>query len=151
MSKRSDDAAVLVKTGADRTDLSAVSPSRFVGQSLSLRVLPGVVIAVGVSTAVSNASRLPLGVFLMAFGVFTSLAIPWRFAVVDEGIAMWFGFGKRRFLAKDDLTVRVEFGDVQVVPHMEHFGYLLTDGITNRCVPDLTAVLEEHGFRVRRS
>ena len=93
MSKRSDDAAVLVKTGADRTDLSAVSPSRFVGQTLSLRVLPGVVIAVGVSTALSNASRLPLGVFLMAFGVFTSLAIPWRFAVVDEGIAMWFGFG----------------------------------------------------------
>jgi hypothetical protein len=150
VAKRNEDAAV-VKREARSTDLSAVSPSRFVGQSLSLRVLPWMVIAVGVSTVVSNASRLAVGVFLVAFGAFASLAIPWRFVVVDEGIAMWFGFGKRRFLARDDVTVRVECGDVQVVPSSKHFGYLLTDGITNRRVPDLTAVLEEHGFDVLRS
>ncbi len=146
MSKRSEDPAV-----ARRTELPAVNPSRFVGQSLSLRVLPWMVIAVGLSTAVSNASRLPLGVCLVAFGAFASMAIPWRFIVVDEGIAMWFGFGKRRFLVRDDVTVRVEFGDVQVVPNSEHFGYLLTDGITNRRVPTLSAVLEEHGFQILRS
>ena len=150
MSKRSDPAAV-VERAVRGTDLSAVSPSRFVGRSLALRFLPGMVIAVGVSTVVSNANRVLVGVCLVAFGGFASLASPWRCVVVDEGSAMWFGFGKRRFLARDDVTVRVERGDVQVVTNSQRFGYLLTDGITNRRVPDLTVVLEEHGFCVRRS
>jgi len=128
-----------------------VSTSRFIGQSLPLRFLPWLVIVVGFCTAISNASPLPVGLFLVALGVFARLALPWRFVIVDEGIALWFGFGKRRFLARDDITVRVEFGDLRVVPNSEHFGYLLTDGITNRRVPALRAVLEEHGFRVLRS
>jgi len=98
--KRHDDAAVVTR-GARSPDLSAVSPSRFVGRSLTLRVLPWMVIAVGVSTVGSKANRLAVGVFPVAFGAFASLAIPWRLVVVDEGIgAMWFGLGKRRFLAR---------------------------------------------------
>jgi hypothetical protein len=128
-----------------------VSPSRFTGQSRTLRFLPWLLIGVGFSIAVSNASSLPLGLFLLAVGAFARVALPWRFVVVDEGIALWFGFGKRRFLARDNLTVRVEVGGVRVLPASERFGYLLTDGINNRRVPILRAVLEEHGFRVVRS
>jgi hypothetical protein len=128
----------------------AAGPSRFIGQSLPLRFVPWVLIVVGFCTAISNANRL-VGVFLVVFGVFATLALPWRFVVVDEGIALWFGFGKRRFLARDDVTVRVELGDVRVVASSEHFGHLLTDGVSNRRVPILRAVLEEHGFRVLRS
>jgi hypothetical protein len=69
---------------------------------------------------------------------------------VDEGIALWFGFGKRRFLARDDVTVRVDLAGVRVLPDSEHFGYPLTDGISNRRLVILRAVLEELGFRVLR-
>ena len=135
-------------SSGSRPNQPATSPPRFVGQNLALRLLSWLVIAVGFCTAISNPSPVPVGVFLLALGAFAKLALPWRFVVVDEGIALWFGFGKRRFLARDDVTVRVDVGDIRVVPNSEHFGYLLTDGISNRRVPVLKAVLEEHGFRV---
>ena len=37
-------------------------------------------------------------------------ALPWRFAVLDEGIALWFPFGRRLFLPKEEVTVRVNTG-----------------------------------------
>jgi hypothetical protein len=129
----------------------ATSPPRFVGRSLALRFLPWLLIAVGLLTAIANAGAVLFGVFLVVLGVFARVALPWRFVVVDEGVALWFGFGRRRFLAKDDVTVRVEFGDVRVLPNSERFGYLLTDGVSNRRAPILRAVLEEHGFRIVRS
>jgi hypothetical protein len=144
------DASVAVKRGSPQTEPSAVSSSRFVGQSFSLRFLPWLVIAVGFCTAISNGSRVPVGVFLLALGAFAAIAVPWRFVVVDEGIALWFGFGRRRFLPRDDVTVRVDLGGVRVLPNSEHFGYPLTDGISNRRLVILRAVLEEHGFRVLR-
>jgi hypothetical protein len=107
-------------------------------------------IVVGFLIAISNSGAVPYGVLLLALGVFARMALPWRFVVVDEGIALWFGFGKRRFVARDDMAVHVEFGDVRVVPHSARFGYLLTDGISNRRSPILRAVLEEHGFHVVR-
>jgi hypothetical protein len=128
----------------------ATSPPRFVGQSVALRFLPWLLIVVGFLIAISNVGAGVLGVLLMALGVFARVALPWRFVVVDEGIALWFGFGKRRFLTRDDAAVHVELGDVRVVPSSGHFGYLLTDGVSNRRFPILKAVLEEHGFRVVR-
>ena len=127
-----------------------VSPSRFVGQSLSLRLLPWLLILVGLCTAAAGGSRAVVGVLVLALGAFAKLAVPWRFVVVDEGIGLWFGFGKRRFLPRDEVTVHVDLAGVRVQPESEHFGYPLTDGISNRRASILKAVLEEHGFRFAR-
>jgi hypothetical protein len=127
-----------------------VSPSRFVGQSLPLRLLPWLLILVGACTAVAGGSRAVLGVLVLALGAFAKVAVPWRFVVVDEGIGLWFGFGKRRFLPRDEVTVHVDLAGVRVQPRSEHFGYPLTDGIGSRRAAVLKAVLEEHGFRVAR-
>jgi hypothetical protein len=127
-----------------------VSPSRFVGQSLPLRLLPWLLILVGAGTAVAGGSRAVLGVLVVALGAFAKVAVPWRFVVVDEGIGLWFGFGKRRFLPRDEVTVHVDLAGVRVQPKSDHFGYPLTDGIGNRRAAVLKAVLEEHGFRVAR-
>jgi hypothetical protein len=127
-----------------------VSPSRFVGQSLPLRLLPWLLILVGACTAVAGGSRVVLGSLVVALGAFAKVAVPWRFVVVDEGIGLWFGFGKRRFLPRDEVTVHVDLAGVRVQPESDHFGYPLTDGIGNRRAAVLRAVLEEHGFRVAR-
>ena len=128
----------------------ATSPPRFVGQSVALRLLPWLLIVVGFEIAISNAGARAFGVLLLALGVFARLALPWRFVVFDEGIALCFGFGKQRFLARDEMVVHVECGGVRVLPCSERFGYLLTDGVSNRRATILKAVLAEHGFRVLR-
>jgi hypothetical protein len=76
-------------------------------------------------------------------------ALPWRFAVLDEGIALWFPFGRRMFLPKDEVTVRVNFGSSVAYPNpFRRFGYPLTDGLVERRNTALRAVLVEHGFRL---
>ena len=35
--------------------------------------------------------------------------------VLDEGIALWFGFGKRCFLARDDVTGRVDLAGIRAL------------------------------------
>jgi hypothetical protein len=105
----------------------------------------------GVCTAVSGGSRVVIGALLLALGAFARVAVPWRFVVVDEGIALFFGFGKRRFLPRDHVTVEVDLAGVRVRSDSEHFGYPLTDGISNRRGAILKAVLEEHGYRFLRS
>jgi hypothetical protein len=76
-------------------------------------------------------------------------ALPWRFAVLDEGIALWFPFGRRLFLPKGEVTVRVNTGSSVAYPEVfRRFGYPLTDGILERRHKVLRAVLVEHGFRI---
>jgi hypothetical protein len=82
-------------------------------------------------------------------GLVVARYLPWRFAVVDEGIALWFAFGRRLFLPKDAVTVRVNLSSSVVYPEVyRRFGYPLTDGILERRHPLLRAVLVEHGFHV---
>jgi len=134
-----------------KTEPSPVSPPRFVGESLPLRFLPWMLVLVGLCTAVSGGSRAVIGALVLALGVFAKVAVPWRFVVVDEGIALFFGFRKRRFLPRDHVTVQVDLAGVRVQPDSEHFAYPLTDGISNHRAAILKAVLEEHGYRVLRS
>jgi hypothetical protein len=76
-------------------------------------------------------------------------ALPWRFAVLDEGIALWFPFGRRLFLPREEVTVRVKTGSSVAYPAVfRRFGYPLTDGILERRHKVLRAVLVEHGFRI---
>jgi hypothetical protein len=82
-------------------------------------------------------------------GFIAARYLPWRFAVLDEGIALWFPFGRRLFLPREAVTVRVGTGSAVAYPEVyRRFGYPLTDGLVERRRPALRAVLVEHGFRV---
>jgi hypothetical protein len=84
-----------------------------------------------------------------ACGLVAARYLPWRFAVLDEGIALWFPFGRRLFLPKAAVTVRVNTGSPVAYPQaFRRFGYPLTDGLVERRRKLLRAVLVEHGFRV---
>ena len=75
--------------------------------------------------------------------------LPWRFAVLDRGIALWFGFGKFRYVAKENVKVRVGQGSAVLLPrYSDRFGYALTDGLLEHRRALLRTVLTEHGFQV---
>jgi hypothetical protein len=75
--------------------------------------------------------------------------LPWRFAVVDGGLALWFPLGQRRFLAKDRVVVHVGPGTAVAHPlENKHIGYALTNGLVEHRLPTLRAILAEHGFLV---
>ena len=58
-------------------------------------------------------------------------------------------FGRRLFLPKEEVTVRVNTGSSVAYPEVfRRFGYPLTDGILERRHKLLRAVLVEHGFRI---
>ena len=82
-------------------------------------------------------------------GLVAARYLPWRFAVLDEGIALWFPFGRRMFLPRDAVTVRVGLsGSVAYPEAYRRFGYPLTDGLVERRRAALQAVLVEYGFRI---
>jgi hypothetical protein len=77
--------------------------------------------------------------------------IPWRFRVLDDGLALLFPFGRRVFLPKSTTTVRLEtVGAVAVIEGHRRLGYLLHDGLLY--VPDqrsrLRRALSFYGYRV---
>jgi len=124
------------------------SPPRYVGTSRLLRRCPNTLMALGLAQFLFFTERRVVGAVLIVLGTVPALVLPWRFVVVDEGIALWFGFGRRRFLARDSVTVRVDRAGAVARPRGERFGYPLTDGIVERRRPVLRAVLVEHGFDV---
>jgi hypothetical protein len=82
-------------------------------------------------------------------GLVVARYLPWRFAVLDDGIALWFPFGRRLFLPKEAVTVRVGLSGSVAYPEVyRRFGYPLTDGLVERRRMALRAVLVEHGFRL---
>ena len=82
-------------------------------------------------------------------GLVVARYLPWRFAVLDEGIALWFAFGRRMFLPKAAVTVRVGLSGSVAYPEVyRRFGFPLTDGLLERRGTTLRAVLVEHGFRL---
>ena len=86
--------------------------------------------------------------FIFAGVVFASV-LPWRFVVVEDGIGLWFTFGKRRFLPKSEVVVRADLGSpVAYRGPNRRFGYPLTDGLVERRRRALTEVLEFLGFRL---
>jgi hypothetical protein len=122
---------------------------RFVGGTVLLRVLPAAVMLAGLITLASaGIDALPAAAALVLIGVLAARSAPWRFVVVDEGIALWFAFGRRRFLARTDLTVRMDLTGAVARPRSERFGYPLTDGVTTRRRSLLRAILTEHGFDI---
>jgi hypothetical protein len=107
-----------------------------------------VMFAVIVMTGAGRGAFL-YGVLFAVCGLVVARYLPWRFAVLDEGIALWFAFGRRLFLPKEAVTVRINTGSSVAYPEVfRRFGYPLTDGILERRHTLLRAVLVEHGFRL---
>jgi hypothetical protein len=56
--------------------------------------------------------------------------LPWQFAIREDGLALTFPFGRRLFLPRSSLTVRIDVvGAIAMVGRRRHFGYLLMDRI----------------------
>jgi hypothetical protein len=76
----------------------------YVGQSPILRYCPWLALA---AALFALADGSPYAALILALpAVVVPLILPWRFAVTDSGIGLWFGFGKYRFFEKDSVTVR---------------------------------------------
>lgn len=121
----------------------------YVGQSQALHWWPGAMVALAIAGWFFGG--LGLVVVLVVPAVAVGTFLPWRFEVLDRGIALWFPFGKYRYLAKEQVTVRVGHGATVVLPlHAERFGYALTDGLVEQRRTILRAVLAEHGYDLTR-
>jgi hypothetical protein len=119
----------------------------YVGQSQLLHWWPGAMVVLAFAGYFLGGPATSM-VFL-APAVVVAVALPWRFAVLDRGIALWFPFGKYRYLSKEQITVRVGHGATVLLPRRaDRFGYPLTDGLVERRRMVLRAVLTEHGFEV---
>jgi hypothetical protein len=119
----------------------------YIGQSQALHWWPAMMVAAAFVGYVLGGLAAAL-IFLLP-GVLVALVLPWRFVVLDRGIALWFPLGKYRYLAKEQVTVRVGHGSTVLLPRRaDRFGYPLTDGLVERRRLVLRAVLKEHGFEV---
>jgi hypothetical protein len=121
----------------------------FVGQSQALHWWPTFMVVLAAAAGFLGGVGITL-VFLVP-AVVVGVLLPWRFEVLDRGIALWFPFGKYRYLAKERVTVRVGHGATVVLPrHADRFGYPLTDGLVEQRRAVLRAVLAEHGYDLAR-
>jgi hypothetical protein len=121
----------------------------YVGQSQALHWWPGAMVAAAVVGWFLGGAATTI--VLLVPGLVVGVVLPWRFAVLDAGIALWFPLGKYRYLAKELVTVRVGQGATVVFPRRaDRFGYPLTDGLVEQRRPILRAVLAEHGYDLSR-
>lgn len=119
----------------------------YVGQSQALHWWPGGMVAFACVGYLFGG--LGAAMVLLVPAAIVGVVLPWRFAVLDAGIALWFPFGKYRYLAKEQVTVRVGHGATVLLPRRaERFGYPLSDGLVERRRVILRAVLREHGYDV---
>jgi hypothetical protein len=128
-------------------ELQGDLPPVYVGESRLLHYWPPSMAALGLfPLALGN-----LGGALLFFlpALVMSTALPWRFAVFGRGIVLWFGFGKCRYMAKENVTVRAGLGSTVLLPRgAQRIGYPLTDGFVERRRAMLRRVLTEQGFNV---
>ncbi len=100
----------------------------YVGQSQLLHYWPRVMVAAAIVPILFG--QLIGTLVFLGPALLVALVVPWRFAVLDRGIALWFGFGKFRYLAKENVTVRVGHGSTVLLPRRaDRLGYPLTDGV----------------------
>jgi hypothetical protein len=78
--------------------------------------------------------------------------LPYRFAVFEDGLALRFPFGRRTFLPKQSLTIRIEIvGAFALTGPHRRFGYPLLDRIlyTPGHENTLRQVFTERGYDIR--
>lgn len=117
----------------------------YVGESRLIHYWPWCMVAAGlVPLALGNVAGVLL--FFVPALLF-AMILPWRFAVFGRGIVLWFGFGRQRFLAKENVTIRAGLGGALILPRgADRFGYPLTDGFVERDRAALRRVLAQQGF-----
>jgi hypothetical protein len=121
----------------------------FTGKSQFVRWWPWGMVAFAVVQYVTDPRYAPHAVLTAGFGVLFAWLLPWRFVVVEEGIGLWFPFGRRRFLPKSEIVVRAGLGSpVAFRGENRRFGYPLSDGILEGRRRALTEVLAFLGFRL---
>src|SRR5204863_4876309 len=103
----------------------------YVGQCQALHWWPGTMVALAVAGYFLGGPAA--AIVLLVPAAVVGVVLPWRFEVLDRGIALWFPFGKYRYLAKEQVTVRVGHGPTVLLPRRaERFGYPLTDGLVEQ-------------------
>ncbi len=126
--------------------------SLFVGESRLVRRLALGLIGFGLLVIFWEWPGGPISGFALGcilVGALMVRVMPWHFEVHESGIDLWFALGRRRFLPKDAVTVRVNPGSpVALVGRGRRMGYPLTDGIVERRRAMLRSVLLELGFDV---
>jgi hypothetical protein len=121
----------------------------YVGQSRFAQWWPWCMVLFGVVQLLTDVHHLGYAVLFVGCGVLSAWILPWRFVVVEEGIGLWFAFGRRRFLPKSEVVVRAGLGSpVAYRGENRRFGYPLTDGFVERRRRALTEVLAFLGFRL---
>ncbi len=122
------------------------------GRSGFLRWWPKILLAIALWVVVIRVSHsLQWAMLFLACAWLHGRLLPWRFAVLDEGLDLVFPFGRHVFLPKVATTVRLEsVGAVALSGGHRHLGYLLHDGVLY--VPDqrarLRRALSFYGYRV---
>lgn len=127
-----------------------MSAARYIGASTFLRYWPPGMIALAVVVLTgAGAGGVTFAVLFSLCAAVSARTLPWRFDVLDDGIELWFAFGRHRFLPRDRVTVQVGLGGVVARrDEARRFGYPLTEGLVEARRLTLRAVLVEHGYRI---
>jgi hypothetical protein len=101
------------------------------GNSRFLRWWPKVLLGLAFAVAVVHWSHwFQFATVFVVCAWLHGRMLPWRFAVLADGLELVFPFGRRVFLPKPSTTVRLEsVGAVAMTGTHRHLGYLLHDGV----------------------
>jgi hypothetical protein len=122
---------------------------RYVGQSWFVHWWPWFMVLFALVQYLVDARFAGYAILFALCGAAFAWFLPWRFVVVDDGIGLWFTFGRRRFLPKSEIVVRAGLGSaVAYRGENRRFGYPLSDGFVERRRAALTEVLMFLGFRL---
>jgi hypothetical protein len=106
-------------------------PPGYLGRNGFLRWWPKLLVAFAVIILARNTNHgIQWATLLAAIAYVHARWLPWQFAIHEDGLALQFPFGRRLFIPRSVLTVRIEVvGAVAMVGRHRHFGYLLMDRI----------------------
>ena len=79
---------------------------RYVGQSWFVHWWPWFMVVFGLVQYLTDERFAGYAILFALCGIVFAWLLPWRFVVVDDGIGLWFTFGRRRFLPKSEVVVR---------------------------------------------
>jgi hypothetical protein len=134
-------------TGRRRAKL--VWMPHYTGKSQFVHWWPWFMVVFAVVQYATDQRYLGYAILFASGGLLFAWVLPWRFVVVEDGIGLWFTFGKRRFLPKSEVVVRAGLGSpVAYRGENRRFGYPLTDGLVEQRRRALTEVLTFLGFRL---
>jgi hypothetical protein len=106
-------------------------PTSYQGGSFFLRWWPGLLLALALVLAVMSDLRAIQWITLLVVVAAIHVRwMPWQFMIREEGLTLTFPFGRRVFLPKSSLAVRMEtIGATALLGRHRRIGYLLMDRI----------------------